>query len=141
MATIALTTAGKCSAIFPGEPSTRIRNRIAAEAITAGQVVYYTTAGKAGVADATSAGKEQARGIALRTVATGDPVNILEEGEVSGFTITQNCDTICYLDTAGLVADVANGTKTVAIGRIFALTDTPNATKYIYFFTRYSVNW
>jgi hypothetical protein len=142
MATVALVTAGKVTAMFEGVPPTVIRNRIAAEAITAGNAVYYTTTGKAGVADATSGGKEQFRGIALATVGTGSPVNILEEGECNGFAVSGiNCDSILYLDTAGAIADAANGTKTVAVGRVEALADSPTNTRYLRVFTRPSANW
>lgn len=142
MATVALTTAGKCTALFPDRPPTVIRNKIAAEALTAGNAVYYTTAGKAGIADATSAGKEQFRGIALRSVGAGEPCSILEEGECSGFAVSAiNCDALLYLDTAGAIADAANGTKTVAVARVEALADTPTNTRYIRVFTRPSANW
>lgn len=96
---------------------------IAAAAITAGQVVYMDANGKADLADASAAGTAGARGIALRTVAAGEPVTVLSEGEIEGYTITQAYDAPIFLsDTAGALADAA-GTVSVAVGNVSATTD------------------
>lgn len=105
---------------------------IAAEAITKGQVVYQTTAGKAGVADANASGKQQARGIALHAAAAGEPVAILRRGYVAGYALSGVAyDSAVYLsDTAGSLDDSA-GTMTVICGRVEALTD-PDLTKVLF---------
>ena len=106
-------------------------NMIAAVAITAGQIVYRDANGKAALADASAAGTAGARGIALRTVAAGEPVTVLTEGECEGFTISQAYDAPIFLsDTAGALADAA-GTVTVAIGNVSATTD-QSLTKLLY---------
>jgi len=104
----------------------------AAEAITAGQPVYITTAGKAGVADANAAGKQQFRGIALKGVAAGGIVPVLKCGFLSGYDLSGVAyDGPVYLsDTAGSLADAA-GTMTVNCGRVFQKTD-PDLTKILY---------
>lgn len=109
-----------------------IRDMIAVEAITAGQPVYQTTAGKAGVADANAAGKQQFRGIALKDAAAGQPVPVLKRGFISGFVLSGVAyDGLVYLsDTAGSLADAA-GTMTVNCGRVCAKTD-PDLTKILY---------
>lgn len=104
---------------------------IAAAAITAGQVVYRDATGKADLADASAAGTAGARGIALKTVAAGEAVTVLAEGEVEGYTISQAYDAPIFLsDTAGALADAA-GTVSVAVGNVSAITD-KDATKVLY---------
>lgn len=105
---------------------------IAAEAITAGQPVYQTTAGKAGIADANGSGKQQVRGIALYDCAAGKPCAILRRGYISGYALSGVAyDGAVYLsDTAGSLDDAA-GTMTVIVGRVEALTD-PDLTKVLF---------
>lgn len=105
---------------------------IAVEAITAGQAVYQTSAGKAGVADANGAGKQQFRGIALKAAAAGQPVPVLKRGWIAGYTLTGVAyDGIVYLsDTAGALGETV-GTMTVNVGRCQAMTD-PDLTKILY---------
>jgi hypothetical protein len=119
-----------------------IRSYIAAVAITKGQAVYFTTAGKVGVADANDSGKEQFRGIALNTVAAGDAVDVLHEGEVGGFSVSAlNGDALVYLsNTAGKLATAA-GTMEVHAGRVVVLTDGPTLTKVVRVFTQWEANW
>lgn len=101
-----------------------ILDMIAAEAITAGQPVYQTSAGKAGIADANAAGKQQFRGIALKTVAAGKACPVLVRGFIAGYVLSGVAyDGIVYLsDTAGSLDDAA-GTMTVNCGRVVGLTD------------------
>ena len=130
MADIAL-TAAQVAPCFPG--NAELIDVVAAEALTKGQIVYQTTSGTFGVADANDSGKEQARGVALETVGAGQAVSILKRGACYGFTVSGvNADAALYLsDTAGKLADAA-GTMTVNCGRVTALTDaTP--TKVVYF--------
>jgi hypothetical protein len=105
---------------------------IAAEALTAGQVVYQTSAGKAGIADANASGKQQARGIVLYDCAAGKPAAILRKGFISGYALSGVAyDGPVYLsDTAGKLADGA-GTMTVNCGRVMPMTD-PDLTKILF---------
>ena len=109
-----------------------IVDMIAAEAITAGQPVYQTSAGKAGVADANAAGKQQFRGIALKAAGAGQPCPVLKRGYLAGFGLSGVAyDGPVYLsDTVGKLADGA-GTLSVICGRVGALTD-PDLTKILY---------
>jgi len=115
-------TAAQVAVVNPHDAE--IYDFIATEAITAGQAVYQLTTGKVGVADANAAGKQQFRGIALKSVGAGQAVSVLKKGMVAGFTLTSlNRDAVLYLsDTAGALADAA-GTMTVNCGRVFSLSD------------------
>lgn len=132
MADIAV-TAAQVAVLYPLKAE--IYSFIAAEAITAGQAVYFTSAGKAGVADANASGKQQVRGIALNAAGAGSAVDVIKRGAVAGFTLgTYN--TLAYLsDTAGALADAA-GTVSAPVGRIVALTDS-SLTKALYV----DLNW
>lgn len=110
-----------------------IKDMIAAEAITKGQAVFQDTAGKAALADANAAGEAQFRGLALSTVAAGQPVSILVEGEVAGFTLTALAyDAPVFLsDNPGALADAASVTVSVNCGRVVSVTDA-SLTKALY---------
>lgn len=105
---------------------------IAVEAITAGQPVYITTAGKAGIADANASGKQQFRGIALKDTGAGKACPVLKKGFLAGYALSGVAyNGAVYLsDTAGSLADAA-GTMTVNCGRVVAKTD-PDLTKILY---------
>lgn len=124
-----VSTAANVSPIYPR--FAELYPFVAAEAITAGQVVYQTNAGKVGVADANVAGKQQARGIATETVGAGQGVSVLKRGHVAGYTLTQAYDAQVFLsDTAGALADAA-GTMSVPVGRVVGMSD-PSAAKVLY---------
>jgi hypothetical protein len=108
-----------------------IKDLIAVEAITAGQPVYQTSAGKVGIADANAGGKQQFRGIALKTTAVGKACPVLRKGFLSGFVLSGVAyDGPVFLsDTAGSLADAA-GTMTVNVGRVCGMTD-PDITKIL----------
>jgi hypothetical protein len=132
-------TAAKVALVIHQE--SHVYDFIAAEAITAGQAVYQLSTGKVGVADANGAGKQQFRGIALKSVAAGQAVSVLKEGYVEGFTISGlNYDVPVYLsDTAGALADGA-GTMSVICGRVVSLAD--NAlSKCLYVFADWLRAW
>jgi len=119
-----------------------IESYIATEAIAAGQAVYILTTGKVGVADANSAGKEQFRGIALQSVGAGQAVDVLHKGDVYGFTLSGNADSLAYLsDTAGGLDTSASGSKTVAAGRVVCLPDSPTFTKVLRVFVKLDADW
>jgi len=101
-----------------------VKSYIAGVAITAGEAVYIIAAsGKVGLADGNGAGKYQCRGIALGPAAAGQAVDVVEKGEVYGFTLAGNYDTRVYVsDTEGALAD-SNGTKTMVVGRVSPMAD------------------
>lgn len=139
MADIALTAAQ----IEPIDPlsHSEIYSGIAAAAITKGQIVYMTTTGTIGVADANDAGKQQARGVALNAAGAGQAVSILKRGRCAGFTVSGvNCSAPLFLsDTAGALADAA-GTMTVPCGIVVAMTDA-SGTRVFYADFRWTANW
>ncbi len=123
-------TAAKVAPVFPEQAD--IRTFIAAVAITAGQAVYVNTDGKVALADANVAAAEHFRGIALESVAAGQPVSILRRGEVYGFDLSGMAfDALAYVsDTAGALAD-ATGTTELHAGRVQPLADSVSINKVL----------
>jgi hypothetical protein len=117
-------------------------NLPAAVAITAGQVIYLNTGGRAALADASAAGTAVAIGIALEGAAVGQPVPVLALGYVSGFTLTSLAYGALLLlsDTAGAIDD-GGGSPTVdaPIGRVWSIGDSAN-TKCIFVNCLYNLN-
>ena len=137
MAAVAL-TAARISC--PNPQKCDIRSYIATETITQGQAVYILTTGKVGVADANAAGKQQFRGIALNGGGAGSAIDVLHAGEVAGFTLTGDADTLVYLsDTAGGL-DTSAGTMTVRAGRVVCRSDA-DLTKVLRVFTQWEADW
>lgn len=133
-------TAAQVAALDPQKAI--IEKYIASVAITKGQAVYLTTAGKAALADANGSGTLQFRGIALNTVGAGDAVDVLHEGVVSGFGVSgMNGDAIAYLSNTAGALGTAAGSTSVACGRVVVLTDSPTLTKALRIFTRWSADW
>jgi predicted RecA/RadA family phage recombinase len=110
---------------------------IAAADIIKGQLVYLNTSGKYGLALATTAPTLKQMGVALSTVAAGQPLTILRKGHMAGYTVTALAyGALVYAsDTAG-AADTAAGTVSRVIGSIVPKTD-PALTKLVYF----DFNW
>jgi hypothetical protein len=129
-------TAADVAPVFP--KSAIIRSAIAAETITAGQSLFVDTAGKVQLADANAANEQQTRALALEGGGAGQGISILIEGEVYGFTLTdQAYDTpIFQSDSVGALADAA-GTLNVPVGVVRALTDSGTLTKVLYFNARH----
>jgi hypothetical protein len=121
--------------VFPNMPGTRLRNKRTLVAMTVAQAVYADpTTGKVGLCNTATAGKQQFRGIVMRTAAAGDVPAVLEEGEVVGFDLSgTNFDDLIYAqDTDGVLGTTA-GTKSVPVGRVVALSDGfgPTVTKVL----------
>lgn len=122
-------TAANVSPIFPR--FAKIFSFIAASTVTAGQPVYQTSAGKVAAADANAAGLQQMRGIALCGGGAGQAIDVLKEGHVAGYTLSQAYDAQIFLsDTVGVLADAA-GTMSVPVGRVVAMSDAA-LTKVLY---------
>lgn len=115
-------TAAKVAPVFPDKAE--IYDAIAAAAITAGQAVYITSAGKVNLADADGSGTTYFRGIALNGAGAGQAVSVLLRGAVYGFTLSgANYDAKLYVsNTAGALADAAGSTSLV-VGRVMPLAD------------------
>ncbi len=110
----------------------KIKSYLAGSTITKGQVVAQATDGTIAPADASSSGGylyEQVRGIALNGGGAGQAIDVLEDGEVYGYTVSgMNCGDLIYVsDTVGRLS-TAVGTVTVYLGRVTALAD-KSATK------------
>lgn len=131
-------TAAQVGLVDPAKAT--VRSYIATETITPGQAVYILTTGKVGVADANASGKQQFRGIALNGGGAGQAIDVVHDGEVYGFTLAGNADSLVYLsDTAGALAD-ANGTMTVVCGRVMCLSDKA-LTKVLRVFVQWEAQW
>ncbi|MBW2559228.1 MAG: hypothetical protein JRE40_00085 [Deltaproteobacteria bacterium] len=126
-----LSVSGNPRIVFPRRAE--VWDGIAAEALTAGDVLYPVSGGTFGLADANDSGKEQAVGIALFDTAAGEAVSILSRGHVAGFDLSgvDHGDFIYLSDTAKKLADAA-GTLSVTVGRVWSISDKPNYTKTLY---------
>jgi len=132
-------TAAKVALLDPEKAV--IKSYIASEAITKGQAVYIVAStGKIGLADANASGKYQFRGIALNGGGAGAAIDVVELGEVSGFTLGDDYDELAYVsNTAGALADTA-GTTTIPAGRVVARTD-KDLTKVLSVFVVRTADW
>ena len=125
MATVNVLSTNAIAQAFPNSPSTRLRNVRLLVAVVAGQAGYFDPAtGKAGLCNTATAGKQQFRGIFMRSGGATDVVTFLSRGELYGFDLSgSNFDDIIYAqDTDGAIG-TAPGTKAVPIGRVVGLTD------------------
>lgn len=128
MADISLITANKVEVVESIEQMTLP----AAEAITAGMPVRLdTSSGKFTAANGTGAAEARIYGIATKTVAAGMPVTAIRQGVMDGFDLSGlNYDAAVYLsDTDGRLAD-ANGTVSVAVGRVIPGTSVTLGTAF-----------
>jgi hypothetical protein len=136
-------TAAQVEAIDPLHAE--IYNFIAGATITQGQVVYMTTTGTLGVADATTAGGlYQARGIALNGGAAGQAISVLKRGRCAGFTVSgMNASAPVFLsETAGALASATPaGTGTAVICGIVVAMPDKDATDVFYADFRWQDDW
>ena len=107
------------SVVNPGKAE--IDNGIAAAATEAGQPLYIDANGKYALADGNGSGTTQFRGIALETVAAGQPISVLVRGELYGYTLAGAYDSAAYVsNTVGEIGDSAGGTSLV-VGRVVGI--------------------
>lgn len=132
-------TAAQVSPVFPDEAE--IYSFIAAATITAGQLLYITSAGKVDLADANGSGTLQVRGVALNGGGAGQAINVLKRGHCYGFGVSGLAyDAILYLsNTAGSADDSAGGTS-IRLGRVIPLADA-SLTKVAYFDIPWLSDW
>lgn len=108
-----------------------IFNGVAGAAIEAGQPLYIDSNGKYQPADANGSGTTQFRGLALETVASGQPISVLVRGRVSGFTFSQAFDAAIYVsNSVGELADAA-GSTSLLVGRVVPVWNAKEATKVL----------
>lgn len=119
----------------------RVKSYIAGATITKGQPVYIVpSTGKVDLADANGSGTKQFRGIALNGGGAGQAIDVLEDGEVYGFSLSGNYDSLVYVaDSVGTYADAA-GTVTVPVGRVVPLSD-GSLTKVLRVFVKRDADW
>jgi ribosomal protein L18 len=110
-----------------------ITTMVSAAAVTAGQLVYETTAGKGNLARANATGTVQTlRGIALQSVAANRPFNVLEKGSVYGFDLSglnPGAAVFASAATAGALADAAPSTSgqfVAAVATVRGIPEGPN---------------
>lgn len=102
---------------------------IAGEAVDPGKVIYFhATEGRAYLADAAVSGKHTPAGLSLQMRKNAQQsVPVVKRGQVAGYDLAAlNYGALIYLDTTGDLADAANATTTVPVGRVVPTTR-PNA--------------
>ena len=122
-----------------------VKSYIASVAITAGQAVYIVAAtGKVALASAAASNAlSQFRGIALQSVGAGQAVDVLEDGELYGFTLSAMAygAPIFLNDTAGaLDIDTTQSTTNCIVGCVSCLTD-KDLTKVARIVTPRYISW
>lgn len=123
-------TAANVAAMYPAQAE--IYDRVAAVAVTAGQVLYLNSSGKVDLYDSNGSGTLQPEGIALNSAGAGQGVSVLKRGFVNGFTISSLAYNAALYgsNTAGALADAA-GSSSVILGRVKAVSDS-SVTKALY---------
>jgi hypothetical protein len=110
--------------VFPD--GNEIRDYVAAVAIEAGQPVYIDSNGKVALSDANVAAAEHFRGIALKDVAAGQAVSVLQRGVISGTgsgVTALAYDAAVYVsNSVGELADGA-GDVSLLVGRVVPISD------------------
>ncbi|MCK5307170.1 MAG: hypothetical protein KAJ73_01030 [Zetaproteobacteria bacterium] len=105
-----------------------MKSYIAGATITKGQVVSLATDGTIDPSDG-STGQgylyENCVGIALNGGGAGQAIDVVQRGEVYGFTVSglNSGDVITLSNTAGVLEGASGGDVNVYIGRIAPLTD------------------
>lgn len=128
-------TAAQVALVNETEPI--YRTFIAAVAITAGQLCYINSSGKAALARANATGTIQNLiGVALTSAAANKPVTVVMKGSVYGLNITGMAyGATLYASTTaggGFISDTAitgTGNFNVPIGKVLSMTDGSDLTK------------
>lgn len=115
-------TAANVGLTYPEKSRGRTFSHKAGVAITAGQVVYLTSAGTLALADASASGTAKPHFVALDSGGAGQTIRVVEAGVIAGYTFSQDIGATIYLsDTAGAFADAA-GTVSAVAGRVTCTT-------------------
>lgn len=122
-------TAAQVAPVFVKFGKSEIYTGIAGVTITAGQAIYVVAAtGLLALADADTGAGDQAaqfRGIALNGGGAGQAIDYIQHGCVYGFDLSSESydDELFLSATPGAIADAADSTNTVIVGRVFPLSD------------------
>lgn len=117
MADIALVTAGRVEVVGP---TVRQRSEMAGADIDAGDAYTYNASGAAIPSDADLAGSNTLRGIALRSVKSGEGFTGLQEGNLDGYDFTAQAygTAIFVSNTGGGVLGDAAGVASLPVGHV-----------------------
>jgi hypothetical protein len=131
MAAQVTVTAAQIAVVFPEKAE--IYDFIAAETITAGAVVYMTTAGKAGLADGDATSTTVATGVALNGGGAGQAISVLKRGHLAGVAVSGLAygAPIYFSGTAGQMYDTTVGGGKV-LGIVVALPNADGPSKCLY---------
>lgn len=129
--TVVTSTAAQVRPVFPEEAE--IYDGVMGAAVTAGQLVYWNTAGNLVLSNGGAAGTAKFAGVALNTVGAGQACSILKKGHLAGYAVSALAygAGLFVSNTAGAVDDAA-GTVSVRIGTVVPLSDSAR-TKIAYF--------
>jgi len=132
-------TAAKVAPVDPMKAT--IRSFIAGVTITAGQAVYIASTGKLGLADGNGSGTLQCIGVALNGGGAGQAIDVLMEGEVYGYDLTNVAygGPVYVSTTAGALYD-SSTTGAILIGRCMPLSD-KDLTKVLYVHAAWNTIW
>ena len=109
MTDIAL-VAAQIAPVYPEKAE--IFDAIAAATITAGQALYFASAGKVHLADASGSGTLQFRGIALNGGGAGQAISVLKKGHCYGFTVSGVAyDAALFLSNTAARSEIARGQR------------------------------
>ena len=133
-------TAARIAAIDPLKAT--IKSYIAGVTVTKGQPVYIIAAtGKIGLCTGAAANQAaQFRGIALNGGGAGQAIDVLEDGEVEGYTLTGDYDALLYVDDVAGNLSETTGTIGVVVGRIVPMSNAAR-TKVVRIFVKRTADW
>lgn len=120
MAVIALNTANKVEIVESNEQLTLP----AAEAVVAGNIVRLdVTNGRFTKANGSSAAEARVYGVAVKTVAAGEPVTAIRRGVMDGWDLSALAyDAPVYASNTDGAIDSAAGTVSTEVGRVIPAT-------------------
>lgn len=120
MAVIALATANRVNVVGNATEQLTLN---AAEAIVAGSIVRIdTAAGTFTPANGSAAGEARVYGVALKTVAAGEPVTAVKRGIIDGYVMDAMAyDADVFASNTDGAIDTAAGTVSTVIGKVVPL--------------------
>ena len=124
-------TPAQIAVVFPQKA--QVFDMIAAVALTAGDIVYMTTAGKADLADGDSAATTVQTGVALNSCGAGAAVSVLKSGHCAGWALSGLAygAPVYFSATAGDAYDTTVGAGKV-LGIVVALPEAGGPVKCLY---------
>jgi hypothetical protein len=137
-----LTVTAAQVAVVRGDEDKTVWAMNAFAALLAGDAVYRRSDGSVDKCDTSTAGKQQFRGIALDAVAAGSATRVVFDGFLMGYDLSGIAyDGLVYAsDTPGRLADAA-GTKSVVVGRVWAINKVGGPVKVLRVFVTDFQQW